>query len=162
MEGQSPAIVSVELAESGCDMSDANQGDDRSMSEILSSIRRIVTDEERSRREVDDERRRREGESGASVLVLSEPKRPASSPIAEPVDTSKPLELGAAQAVSTNPAPASVDFTEPGLSQEDIEDIVRRIVREELQGPIGQQISRKVKRLIRDEVQAALSEEELT
>ena len=57
---------------------------------------------------------------------------------------------------------ASVDFTEPALSEEDIEDIVRRIVREELQGPIGQQISRKVKRLIRDEVQAALSEEELT
>lgn len=161
MEGQSPAIVSVELAESGCDMSDASQGDDRSMSEILSSIRRIVTDEERSRREADDERRRREGESGASVLVLSEPKRPE-SPIAEPVDTSKPLELGAAQAVSTKPAPASVDFTEPGLSEEDIEDIVRRIVREELQGPIGQQISRKVKRLIRDEVHAALSEEELT
>ena len=162
MEGQPPAIVSVELAESGCEMSDANQGDDRSMSEILSSIRRIVTDEERSRREADEERRRREGESGASVLVLSEAvKKP--SPIAEPVDTSKTLELGAAMAVANEAAAApSVDFTEPALSEEDIEDIVRRIVREELQGPIGQQISRKVKRLIRDEVQAALSEEELT
>lgn len=142
-------------------MSEANQGDDRSMSEILSSIRRIVTDEERSRREADEERRRREGESGASVLVLSESMR-RSGPIAEPVDTSKTLELGAAQAVSTEPPAASVDFSEPALSEEDIEDIVRRIVREELQGPIGQQISRKVKRLIRDEVQAALSEEELT
>lgn len=153
--------MSVELAESGCDMSEANQGDDRSMSEILSSIRRIVTDEEKSRREADDERRRREGESGASVLVLSEAMRPA-APIAEPVDTTKTLELGAALAVSTEPPAVSVDFTELALSEEDIEDIVRRIVREELQGPIGQQISRKVKRLIRDEVQAALSEEELT
>ena len=40
-------------------MSDTNQGDDRSMSEILSSIRRIVTDEETSRREADEERRQR-------------------------------------------------------------------------------------------------------
>lgn len=142
-------------------MSETNQGDDRSMSEILSSIRRIVTDEERSRREADDERRRREGESGASVLVLSESML-KKAPIAEPVDTSKTLELGAAQAVATDTPAPSVDFTEPALSEEDIEDIVRRIVREELQGPIGQQISRKVKRLIRDEVQAALSEEELT
>ena len=144
-------------------MSDTNQGDDRSMSEILSSIRRIVTDEERSRREADEERRRREADSGASVLVLRDAKPKPASPVAEPVDTSKTLELGAAHAVSAPAAPAaSVDFTEPALSEEDIEDIVRRIVREELQGPIGQQISRKVKRLIRDEVQAALSEEELT
>ena len=142
-------------------MSESGQGDDRSMSEILSSIRRIVTDEERSRREADEERRRREGESGASVLVLTN-KVSDPSPVAEPVDTSKTLELGAAMAVSSEPQAASVDFSEPALSEEDIEDIVRRIVREELQGPIGQQISRKVKRLIRDEVQAALSEEELT
>ena len=142
-------------------MSESGQGDDRSMSEILSSIRRIVTDEERSRREADEERRRREGESGASVLVLTN-KVSDPSPVAEPVDTSKTLELGAAMAVSSEPQAASVDFSEPALSEEDIEDIVRRIVREELQGPIGQQISRKVKRLIRDEVHAALSEEELT
>ena len=142
-------------------MSGADQGDDRSMSEILSSIRRIVTDEERSRREADEERRRREGESGDSVLVLSN-KVTDASPVAEPVDTSKTLELGAAMAVSSETPAASVDFSEPALSEEDIEDIVRRIVREELQGPIGQQISRKVKRLIRDEVHAALSEEELT
>ena len=142
-------------------MSDTNQGDDRSMSEILSSIRRIVTDEETSRREADEERRRRESESGSSVFVLTDNMR-QSAPIAEPVDTSKTLELSAAQAINTNPAPQAVDFTEPAMSEEDIEDIVRRIVREELQGPIGQQISRKVKRLIRDEVQAALSEEELT
>ena len=128
-------------------MSDANQGDDRSMSEILSSIRRIVTDEERSRREADEERQRRESESGSSVFVLTDTMRKTAA-VAEPVDTSKPLELGAAQAVSTPPASAAVDFTEPALSEEDIEDIVRRIVREELQGPIGQQISRKVKRLI--------------
>ena len=142
-------------------MSESGQGDDRSMSEILSSIRRIVTDEERSRREADEERRRREGESGASVLVLTN-KVSDPPPVAEPVDTSKTLELGAAMAVSSEPQAASVDFSEPALSEEDIEDIVRRIVREELQGPIGQQISRKVKRLIRDEVHAALSEEELT
>ena len=140
-------------------MSETNQGDDRSMSEILSSIRRIVTDEERSRREADEERRRREGESGASVLVLNN-KVANAAPVVEPVDTSKTLELGAAQAVSSDRAAKSVDFSEPSLSEEDIEDIVRRIVREELQGPIGQQISRKVKRLIRDEVSKALAEEE--
>lgn len=144
-------------------MSDSTPSDDRSMSEILSSIRRIVTDEERSRREADEERRRRETESGGSVFVLTDTMRSApEAPQVEPIDTSKTLELGAAQAVSSEAQAAAVDFSEPSLSEEDIEDIVRRIVREELQGPIGQQISRKVKRLIRNEVEAALSEDELT
>ena len=37
---------------------------------------------------------------------------------------------------------------------------MRRIVREELQGPIGQQISRKVKRMIKDEIRKALYEDD--
>lgn len=144
-------------------MSDSTPGDDRSMSEILSSIRRIVTDEERSRREADEGRRRRETESDGSVLVLTDTMRSApEAPQVEPIDTSKTLVLGAAQAVSSETPAAAVDFSEPALSEGDIEDIVRRVVREELQGPIGQQISRKVKRLIRNEVEAALSEDELT
>ena len=144
-------------------MSDSTPGDDRSMSEILSSIRRIVTDEERSRREADEERRRRETESGGTVFVLTDTMRSApEAPQVEPIDTSKTLELGAAQAVSSETPAAAVDLSEPALSEGDIEDIVRRVVREELQGPIGQQISRKVKRLIRNEVEAALSEDELT
>ena len=62
-------------------MNDGTQGDDRSMSEILSSIRRIVTDEERSRREAEEERRRRESESGSSVFVLTETMRqPGAAP----------------------------------------------------------------------------------
>ncbi|MEM7269147.1 MAG: hypothetical protein AAF401_07830 [Pseudomonadota bacterium] len=139
-------------------MNDRPQGDDRSMSEILSSIRRIVTDEERTRREADEERSRREAEAGSSVFVLTDTMRSDS----DEDDHSATLELGAAQAVlpESNEPKTTVDFSAPTLSEEDVEDIVRRVVREELQGPIGQQISRKVKRLIRDEVAAAMADED--
>ena len=52
-------------------MSDSNSPEDRSMSEILASIRRIVSDEEKARREADTTRRDHEKGSGESVLTLT-------------------------------------------------------------------------------------------
>ncbi len=142
-------------------MAENNEKDDRSMSEILASIRKIVTDEEQSRQSAAEERRRREAETGGEVFVLTGTMR-----------SDAPLELSAADLVhpaASAPAASApeaiaaetVDFLPaPGLTEDEIEAIVRRVVREELQGPIGQQISRKVKALIRDEVVKALLEEE--
>lgn len=139
-------------------MAENSEKDDRSMSEILASIRKIVTDEEQSRQTAAEERRRKETESGAEVFVLSDEMRtgdPVPAPEAEPLVLDN--ATGAAPAA---PSP-SVDFSAaPGLTEDEVEAIVRRVVREELQGPIGQQISRKVKALIRDEVAKALLEEE--
>ena len=136
-------------------MSEQKQGaDTRSMNEILASIRKIVTDEESNRESVAAERARIQAETDAEVFVLTGEMR---------ADAAAPLTLGAEQRIARveEAKPEAVDFSgDTGLSEEDIEDIVRRVVREELQGPIGQQISRKVKRLIREEVAKALAEEE--
>lgn len=181
-------------------MSDQSDGEERSMNEILASIRKIVSDEEKSRQA---------GASGAAedIYVLTGDMR---------ADTDAPLDLGTAapplRAVGAPPSPPpSVDFDGPaqpldlglvsraggalnvedatartldavagvtpgapadavtsddpsetapavdfeprsGLGEDEVEAIVRRIVREELQGPIGSQISRKVRALIREEI----------
>ncbi|MEM7544640.1 MAG: hypothetical protein AAF367_03820 [Pseudomonadota bacterium] len=183
------------------------------MSEILASIRKIVTDEEETRRSAADERRRQETETGAEVFVLTgdmraaedaeadeptleltlqdridSPKEPASEDSADEPDSDDaleltasdradaPLELGQADRADraepetplaalapkpSAPIVGKVDFTPtPGLTEDEVEKIVRRVLREELQGPIGQQISRKVKAMIRDEVAKSLLEEE--
>ena len=156
-------------------MADGKRDDDRSMGEILASIRKIVSDEETTRKAAEEGRRKDEASSGAGVLVLSGDMRAAgaaapAAPAPDPESDAEtaPLDLAtAAKQVSLgDPAAAAatqpkVDFTPPpGLSEADVEDIVRRVVREELQGPIGQQISRKVKALIRQEVAKAMGEEE--
>ncbi|MEM7524093.1 MAG: hypothetical protein AAF360_10115 [Pseudomonadota bacterium] len=193
-------------------MNDTTSGDDRSMSEILASIRKIVTDEEETRKH--EEAAPADTDDG--VLVLSGDMRSvadepldlgvAATPVvaaaaaAEPDDALQPLDLAAARLTAaksnavapeppvaadnaplefqtpTNAAPEAplaapeaplaappppVDFApRVGLSENDVAAIVRRVVREELQGPIGQQISRKMKHLIRDEIAKALADEE--
>lgn len=186
--------------------------DDRSMSEILASIRKIVSDEETTRRVVEEGRRTDEASSGEGVLVLSGDLRADGAPAAglapapEPAIEEAPLDLGmsakrieaapvspptappapAAPVEAAPAAPISLESTAPeapaapepepvlaapiapiapapaamGLTESEVEDIVRRVVREELQGPIGQQISRKVKAMIRTEVAKALGEDE--
>lgn len=142
------------------------------MSEILASIRKIVSDEESSRRAADEERRKVEASAAANVLVLSGDMRtpaPAAAPVEalaeaageaeETLDLSsaKQLTLGDPNAARRAP----VEFpAAPGLTEDDVEAIVRRVIREELQGPIGQQISRKVKSLIREEVGKAMGDGE--
>ena len=129
--------------------------DDRSMGEILASIRRIVTDEERARRAGDGVRSRSD-----DVLDLT-PAMRASTPgePAEPRPEGEPLDLGrAARLVTPPPRP---DFPPaPGLSVNEIEEIVRRVLREELKGPVGLEISRKVKASIREEVRRIMDEDE--
>ncbi|MEX2520605.1 MAG: hypothetical protein WD969_14880 [Paracoccaceae bacterium] len=124
-------------------MVDKSEGDDRSMSEILASIRKIVTDEERARRDAD--RRDSEAAPDDGVLELTPAMR------ADDVAGDAPLDLGDA---ATQVAPAA------DLSEAAIEAIVRRVIREELKGPIGVEISRKVKASIREEVKRALEEGE--
>lgn len=159
-------------------MADGKRSDDRSMGEILASIRKIVSDEETTRKTAEDERRKDEVSSGGGVLVLSGDMRArggmaatsgaAASGAAESEPAPAPLDLGlmARQVKIGDPAAAEaarpkVDFgPAPGLTEADVENIVRRVVREELQGPIGQQISRKVKALIVQEVAKALGEDE--
>jgi hypothetical protein len=153
-------------------MTEDKTGDDRSMSEILASIRKIVTDEERTRRAA--ERGQGETERAAPALELTEamrvePAPPGGGPdhpspesdvdperAAEP-DDAAPLDLGR-EAVLVS-APVDADRSSRSDLAE-IEAIVRRVVREELRGPVGLEISRRVKASIHQEVRRALADDE--
>ena len=138
------------------------------MSEILASIRKIVSDEESSRRAADEERRKVEASAAANVLVLSGDMRtpaPAAAPAEAPGEAEEMLDLSSAKQLTLGDPNAArrapVEFpAAPGLTEDDVAAIVRRVIREELQGPIGQQISRKVKSLIREEVGKAMGDGE--
>ncbi len=148
-------------------MTEREGPDGRSMSEILASIRRIVSDEERARRESE----RREGapraDSGeappleltSEMRVVGAAPAPAPQPAVAPEDPEAPLDLGVAGRLVSAP-PHTSYAPQPGPSTAEIEEIVRRVVREELRGPIGLEISRKVKASIRDEVRRILEEDE--
>ena len=140
------------------------------MSEILASIRKIVSDEESSRRAADEERRKVEASAAANVLVLSGDMRtsapaPVETLTGAPDEAEETLDLSSAKQLTLGDPNAArrapVEFpAAPGLTEDDVEAIVRRVIREELQGPIGQQISRKVKSLIREEVGKAMGDGE--
>lgn len=130
-------------------------GDDRSMSEILASIRKIVTDEERARRKADGGGETGGGETGGgAVLELSDGMRAAEA------EAEEPLDLGVA-AVLVSAPPAVVVRAGPAIRPDiaEIEAIVRRVIREELKGQVGLEISRKVKASIREEVRRALEDD---
>ncbi|MFV0474805.1 MAG: hypothetical protein ACK5MQ_11460 [Pikeienuella sp.] len=120
-------------------MAEEKGGDDRAMSEILASIRKIVTSEERARRAADEGR---EGE-GEFVLELTESMRAAPA---------------AAASAPPEPVFTPVSTLSPARVAE-IEEIVRRVIREELKGPIGLEISRKVKASIRNEVRRTIEDD---
>lgn len=105
---------------------------------FFASIRRIVTDEERARRG---------GKPGDvvenGVFVLTSDMR---------VDgpDGKALVLGGRDAPRVPAIP----------SEAELEEMIRRVIREELRGSVGVEISRRVKSVIQDEVRRALAENE--
>lgn len=162
-------------------MTEEKTGDDRSMSEILASIRKIVTDEEQTRRAAERQRGEDEGEGAAPVLELTDAMRaqpvtdaapeggpdscaPSPDPEyntdsgAEP-DDAAPLDLGREAVRVFAPASAPVERSSRP-DRDDIEAIVRRVVREELRGTVGLEISRKVKASIHEELRRALADDE--
>lgn len=95
-------------------MSNGSNPEDRSMSEILASIRRIVSDEEKARREAETSRRTHEKSAGESVLTLTPDMKRSESlsdalgvePVDEAADTDTATVDVAPDVVST-PAPES-------------------------------------------------------
>lgn len=134
-------------------------GDERSMGEILASIRRIVSDEERARRDRGAGPDNEVKPDGVLVLTPAMRAGAAASPLENAGDGEGALDLGrAARLVSPPRAPTFTAAS--GLTVSDVEEIVRRVLREELKGPVGLEISRKVKASIREEVRRVLDEED--
>lgn len=122
------------------------------LEDVLASIRALVTAEASSRIAADD-----------NVLILTPDLRvieeaepaPAGEVLAEGVGTE--TEAEESSPLVTGEAPVE---DAPMLDEEAIRAVVNRIVREELQGELGDRIGRNLRKLIRREIAQVLAERE--
>ncbi len=109
------------------------------LAEVLTSIRALVSAETLARVE---------GRSGADVIHLTPAMR---------VDDSGSIRAGEvlAQGIEGRARPAS---PAPILDEESLRGMINAIVREELQGELGERIGRNLRKLIRREIAQMLDE----
>lgn len=110
-----------------------------SLEEVLASIRALVSAETRAR----------VGGSG-DVVLLTEAMR---------IDEGRPVAAVGellAEGIETRPAPRVP--TAPIFDEQALRDMINGIVREELQGELGERISRNIRKLIRRELAQILDE----
>lgn len=109
-----------------------------SLADVLASIRALVSSESEARAPV--------GGEGGTVLMLTPEMR---------IGGGRPAAFGdeLAEGVGAPAAPA------PILDEEQLRALINAIVREELQGELGDRIGRNLRKLIRREVAAVLEEQ---
>jgi hypothetical protein len=115
----------------------AAEGERESLAEVLASIRALVSAEAEARTAA-------AGEGGGTVLMLTpEMRLGGGSLLAEGLESRRG---GRSQA--------------PILDEESLRDLINAIVREELQGELGERIGRNLRKLIRQEIAQLLDERE--
>ena len=114
-------------------------GDEReSMAEVLASIRALVSEESRARQAPS-------GQELATVLVLTP-------------EMAAPGRSGEILADGLDPSP-SRGQPAPILDEEALRGVINTLVREELQGELGDRISRNLRKLIRRELAQMLQDQ---
>jgi hypothetical protein len=114
----------------------AAEGERESLAEVLASIRALVSAEAEARTAA-------AGEGGGTVLMLTpEMRLGGGSLLAEGLESRRG---GRSQA--------------PILDEESLRDLINAIVREELQGELGERINRNLRKLIRREIMQVLEEQ---
>lgn len=110
-----------------------------------------------------------DGSEPSALTASAEPKREAAAPrpATSGPDADRPADVGAAD--DSGPEQEPEDWDE-GLSlaesdtvidEEALRDLVAELVREELQGPLGERITRNVRKLVRAEIARALAAQRL-
>ncbi|OAN82406.1 hypothetical protein A8B78_08100 [Jannaschia sp. EhC01] len=105
--------------------------------------------------------------SRASRPVEQPTEQAAEQPIEQPAESTvgKSAEQPAEQTVEDlgdTPSPFSFPETDDGILDEDtLREIIVDVVREELQGVLGQRITRNVRKMVRREIRLALAAEDL-
>lgn len=115
-----------------------------SLADVLASIRALVSAETAARVE---------GRPSGDVVLLTPAMR---------VDREAPIRAGELLAEGIEDLAPPVRHTAraaPILDEEALRDMINRIVREELQGELGDRISRNLRKLIRREIAQVLEEE---
>jgi hypothetical protein len=113
-------------------------GEPESLAEVLASIRALVTAETEAR----------SGGDGGTVLMLTPDMR------LDVAADARPGEVLADGVAPDAPAPGA-----PILDEESLRAVINAIVREELQGELGDRIGRNLRKLIRREIQQVLEEQ---
>lgn len=96
----------------------------------------------------------------AAVVPLASPARPATDPAN---DTAPPVQVAETEAVEealAQPGPSLFDKDGNPLTvldEDALHEIVRQLIREELQGALGERITRNVRKLVRAEINRALT-----
>lgn len=114
--------------------------------DVLSSIRRLVSEELRPlNRSTPRER------PGGRLVLTPAHRVPSRVP-----------ELAAAPAPQADPVMSGADLAEvPPAAEAALRDLVRDLIREELQGTLGERITRNVRKLVRAEIARAMSMRDL-
>ena len=111
-------------------------GETESLAEVLASIRALVSAESESRT----------GEAGeGTVLVLTPDMRVGATSAAG----------GLAEGIEAPPEGS----TAPILDEDSLRAVINAIVREELQGELGERINRNLRKLVRQEIGQILEEQ---
>lgn len=118
------------------------------LEDVLASIRALVTAETSSRL----------GAAGDNVLMLTPDMRVTEEETERPGDI---LAEGIGPEAEAGSEASPVVEGAPILDEEAIRSVVNRIVREELQGELGERIGRNLRKLIRREIAQVLTEREL-
>ncbi|MBP7241640.1 hypothetical protein [Amaricoccus sp.] len=111
-----------------------------SLAEVLASIRALVSAETGARLD---------GAPGGDVILLTPGMR---------VDAPAPPPVRAGELLSAGLAEARPRVGAPILDEEALRRVINDIVREELQGELGDRISRNMRRVIRREIGQMLDE----
>lgn len=117
---------------------DADDRPEESLDDVLASIRELVSAETSARIA---------GDAQGVVLLTADMR----------IDAPEAMTPGEVLAAGIEPVP--VRSNAPILDEEALRGIVNAIVREELQGELGDRISRNLRRLIRREIGQVLEEQ---
>lgn len=111
-------------------------GEGESIADMLASIRAVVSAETEARSSGD----------GETVLMLTQDMRRGAGGLAEGL------------ADDGDDEPPGVPRTAPILDEESLRNLINEIVREELQGELGDRIGRNLRKMIRREIVQILDE----
>lgn len=129
--------------------SEASDPPKQDLSEVLASIRQLVTAETAARV---DRREQRERAAGLEGVLILTPEMRVDDGVSRQARSGEVLTEGLDE-------PDVAVHSAPILDEEALRAVINAIIREELQGELGDRISRNLRKLIRREIGVVMAEE---
>ena len=126
--------------------------DAKSVDDVLASIRKLVSDETRAR-SMESEKIATAASPADPLVLTTELKVVSDKPLVLTAPAAKTQEV--APVADTPPAPEP-DAVAPFQDEVALRALVSEMIREELQGELGNRITRNVRKLVRQEIEQAM------